>query len=89
MANKRVLKKQVKLVCEDLATECMFAADYIDGVEAEAMYGIVGKIANLQSTALTHISFAFDKTPKDFENRKEYTRCVRNSTHTCRRLSRR
>ena len=45
MANKRDLKKKVKLICEDLATECMFAADYVKGVDANEMYGIVGKIA--------------------------------------------
>ncbi len=63
MANKRDLKKKVKLICEDLATECMFAADYVKGVDANEMYGIVGKIATLQENALNRISFSFDKTP--------------------------
>lgn len=72
MANKRDLKKQVKLVCEDLATECMFAADYVKGVDANEMYGIVGKIATLQENALNRISFSFDKTPSDFDNMHDY-----------------
>lgn len=72
MANKRDLKKQIKRVCEDLATECMFAADYIRGVDAETMYGIIGKIAALQDNALSHASFAFDKVPGDYESKREY-----------------
>ena len=72
MANKRDLKKKVKLICEDLATECMFAADYVKGVDANEMYGIVGKIATLQENALNRISFSFDKTPSDFNNRHDY-----------------
>ena len=72
MANKRDLKKQIKIICEDIATECMFAADYVKDVDAETMYGIVGKIANLHQTALSHASFAFDKVPADFESMREY-----------------
>lgn len=72
MANKRDLKKQVKLICEDLATECMFAADYVKGVDENEMYGIVGKIATLQENALNRISFSFDKTPSDFSNMHDY-----------------
>lgn len=72
MANKRDLKKKVKLICEDLATECMFAADYVKGVDANEMYGIVGKIATLQENALNRISFSFDKTPSVFNNRHDY-----------------
>lgn len=72
MANKRDLKKLIRRICEDLATECMFAADYIKGVDAETMYGIVGKIASLQDNALSHASFAFDKVPSDFDSVRAY-----------------
>lgn len=38
MANKRDLKKQVKYICGDLATECMLAAEYVKGVVPAEMH---------------------------------------------------
>ena len=98
MANKRDLKKKVKLICEDLATECMFAADYVKGVDANEMYGIVGKIATLQENALNRISFSFDKhhqisttgttttRQKKHISKRPMTLSAKNSTTTCKTL---
>lgn len=72
MANKRDLKKVINNVCADLATECLIAARYVQGVEPEKMDAVVGKLADLQAGALASISFAFDKVPSDFENLREY-----------------
>lgn len=72
MANKRALKKAVKNVCADIATECLIAAQYVKGVEPEKMDAIVQRLADLQSSALSSISFGFDKIPSDFERLSDY-----------------
>ncbi len=72
MANKRSLKKAVRNVCADIATECLIAAQYIKGVEPEKMDAIIQKLAELQSSALSSLSFGFDKIPSDFMNLKKY-----------------
>lgn len=72
MANKRDLKKQVKKICGNMATECLIAAQYVKGVEPKKMYAIVNKLAELQSHALTNISFDFDKVPSEFASMQEY-----------------
>lgn len=72
MANKRDLKKQVRYICGDLAAECLIAAEYIDGINTEAMRNIVVEIALLQEHGLQNMSFAFDKVPSDFASRNEY-----------------
>lgn len=72
MANKRALKKAVRNVCADIATECLIAAQYVKGVEPAKMDAVVQKLADLQSSALSNISFGFDKIPSDFANVSEY-----------------
>ena len=57
MANLRDLKKEVKYVCGDLAAECMIAESFIKGVDREKMNGLVVRIADLQSTALSGVNF--------------------------------
>lgn len=74
MANKRDLKKQIRYMCGDLATECLIAADYVKGVDGNEMRRIVGEIAALQENAIAHASFSFDKVPGDFASRNEYNR---------------
>ena len=74
MANKRDLKKQVRYICGDIATECMLAADYIKGVDSAAMAKIVSEIAQLQTAALSSVSFCFDKVPSDFETKAAYNK---------------
>ena len=58
MANKRDLKKQVKYICGDLATECMLAAEYVKGVVPAEMHKIVAEIASLQTSAYNKKAFA-------------------------------
>ncbi|MDE6628426.1 MAG: hypothetical protein K2K36_03550 [Muribaculaceae bacterium] len=74
MANKRNLKKQVKYVCGDIATDCLIAGNYVKGVDPAVMRELVGKLAGLQDLTLKNISFAFDKAPRDFETRNEYNK---------------
>lgn len=76
MANKRDIKKRIHYVCGELAMNCIFAQDYIPGIDPDAIAGIVMRIAKLQSHALENLHFSFDKVPSDFENRKEYRRAA-------------
>ncbi len=73
MANLRDLKKEVKYVCGDLAAECMIAESFIKGVDREKMNGLVVRIADLQSTALSGVNFSFDKQPADFDSSRAYS----------------
>lgn len=72
MANKRDLKKEIQYVCGDIAAECLIAKNFVKGVDAEKLNDVVGKVADLQISALEAASFSFDKLPKDFENGAAY-----------------
>lgn len=74
MASKRSLKKKIQYICGDIAGETIIAANYVDGFNREAANKIVNEIAALQSETVAKISFAFDKAPRDFENRAEYNK---------------
>lgn len=72
MANKRNLKKQIHYICGDIAGESLLAKHIIPGINAEAMTEVIVKVAELQATALRRVNIAFDKTPKDFDNKSQY-----------------
>lgn len=74
MANKRILKKQIMHVCGDIASECIFAIEYIPGIDTEKMGDLICKTAILQQQTLDKINFNFDKTPSDFENAALYNK---------------
>lgn len=77
MANKRILKKQIQYVCGDIAAECLFASEYIPGIDAQKMEQVVCKVALLQQKTITKSNFSFDKAPRDFENKAEYNKARR------------
>ena len=77
MANLRDLKKEVKYVCGDLAAECMIAESFIKGVDREKMNGLVVRIADLQSTALSGVNFSFDKQPADFGSSRDFRKAYK------------
>ncbi|MBO5779794.1 MAG: hypothetical protein J6R27_01640 [Muribaculaceae bacterium] len=72
MANKRILKKQIRYICGDVAAECIMSKIFIPGVNQEKFDDIVIKIAELQTTALARTNVAFDKAPRDFESGAAY-----------------
>lgn len=72
MANKRSLKKQIRYICGDLAGECIFARELMPGVDNAKANEIIMNIAALQANTLSKVTFAFDKTERDFESRQEY-----------------
>lgn len=73
MANKRILKKQIKYACGDLAGECVLATYYVDGIDVDKMQEIVFDIAELQTKTLKRVTFSYDKVAKDFETRQQYS----------------
>lgn len=77
MANKRNLKKEIRNICGDLAAELLSAAACIEGFDTERVNDIVGRIASLQVNALSHCTFSFDKTAKDFDNAHDYHKALR------------
>lgn len=76
MANKRQLKKQIHAVCGDIAAECAIAIDAIPGIDTKKMTENIRDIAVLQINTLSNISFAFDKTPSDFESKADYRKAL-------------
>lgn len=72
MANKRSLKKQIRYICGDIAGESLLAKTLIPGVDKDAMTDVIVKTAELQTAALCRTNIAFDKAPKDFENKAQY-----------------
>lgn len=75
--NRRNLKKQIRLVCGDMAAECITAMHILPGVDKKALTDCVMKVASLQTNALAHTMVAFDKTSRDFENRHVYNHARR------------
>ena len=50
MANKRILKKQIRYVCGDIAAECILAMNFIEGIDVEKMLSLVFEVASLQTS---------------------------------------
>lgn len=71
--NKRLLKKQVKYVCGDLAS-CVLFEDVLfgDAKNDPKVAEIVDKIAGLQVDTLKNATFSFDKVERDFESKAAY-----------------
>ena len=71
MANKRQLKKEIRFVCGDLAAEILMARAIYPGFDKDAVTKIINDIAHLQESAVSAVSFSFDKTPRDFAYNKQ------------------
>lgn len=74
MANKRNLKKAIRFACGDMAGECIFAENTIEGTDVATWDQIILDIALLQEEAVNRVSVSFDKVPRDFENKKDYNK---------------
>lgn len=72
MANKRSLKKAIKLACGNIAGECMIARELIPGINQEKIDEAVFKIADLQCETIDKVTFSFDKTEASFDSKKAY-----------------
>lgn len=74
MASKRILKKQVKYICGDVALECAFALQTIPNIDKQIISDTITDVARLQTETLSKISFAFDKAALDYENKSSYNK---------------
>lgn len=74
MANKRKLKKSIRFICGDIAGECFLASRFVPNADKEKLNKAIVDIAQLQEDTLAHTSFSFDKTPRDFESKREYNK---------------
>ncbi|MDE6268577.1 MAG: hypothetical protein K2M04_05800 [Muribaculaceae bacterium] len=77
MASKRNIKKNIRLVCGDIAGECIVTARLIPGADVPVLHKAIIAAADLQSDSLSKVSVAFDKTPRDFANRHDYNKARR------------
>lgn len=70
--NKRTLKKQIRYACGEVAMECIITKYCVEGTNAEELNNLVIKAAELQENSLRNTTFAFDKTPRDFDSMHAY-----------------
>lgn len=75
--SKRELKKLIQYACGDIAGECIKAEETLEGADFEKWDSIILNVALLQQEAVNRVSVDFDKTPKDFANKKEYNKARR------------
>lgn len=71
-SNKRLLKKEIRMICGSLAGECVIAKITVSGINPEKINEIIYEIAALQQNALQRTNFDFPQTEKSFANAQEY-----------------
>ena len=71
MANKRELKKNIRLICGDIAGECIFS-EFALNADSQKISQVIINLADLQEESVQKVSFSYDKVEKDFETRKDY-----------------
>lgn len=72
MSSKRVLKKEIRRVCGNLASECILAQEAFPSIDKEKMHQVVVQIATLQEHALQRVSAGFDRAKLSFDSGREY-----------------
>lgn len=74
MAKKRTLKKNITRISSDLLAANLLAKYALPGTDIEATNAIIEEILGMEEKALSHISFSYDRTERDFANAKEFRR---------------
>lgn len=64
MANKRDLKKYMKMMAADVAGETAFILDYYDNIDENKAYKVIDDVLVLLTEKIANVSVAFDKTCK-------------------------
>lgn len=77
MATKRQLKKFVRNTCGALAAEIIFARAAFPQIDRKQVHDIIADIAALQADTIAKTGIAFDKAPRDFEDRSLYKKARR------------
>lgn len=75
MANKRILKKQIKYICGEVALQCIITRECFNG-NSDKLNELIIATADLQESTLKKVTFSFDKTAKAFAHRAEYQKAA-------------
>ena len=75
--NKRILKKEIRMICGALAGECVVAKVTVPGIDREKLNEIIYELADLQQNALHRITISFPQSAKSFPNGHEYNKARR------------
>lgn len=73
-SSKRLLKKEIRVICGALAGECVVAKITVPGIDREKINEIIYELAELQEKALGRINFDFPQSEKSFSNKGEYNK---------------
>ncbi|MCM1076804.1 MAG: hypothetical protein NC411_05545 [Bacteroides sp.] len=76
-SSKRLLKKEIRLICGALAGECVLAKIAIPGIDREKLNKIIYELAELQENALRRISISFPQTASAFPDAHAYRKTRR------------
>lgn len=71
-SNKRLLKKEIRMICGTLAGECVVAKITVPGINTETINQIIYELAALQENALSRTNFDFPQSPKAFADGHAY-----------------
>lgn len=74
MNSKRNLKKQIRYICGDLVGECMLLGEVVADDKQDDVAQLIIDLAVLQENTISHASFVFDKSRRDFASDAEYAK---------------
>ncbi len=66
-SNKRILKKEIRMICGALAGECVIAKITVPGIDPAKLNEIIYELAELQYNALSRVNFDFPSRPKPLQ----------------------
>ena len=72
MANKRDLKKFIRNTCGNIALDMVIVGDHFSQIDKKDVEKIVFDCAVLQTTTISRLGIAFDRTEADFATKAEY-----------------
>lgn len=74
MNSKRDLKRQIRYICGDLVGECMLLGEIVADDKQDEVAQLIIDLAVLQENTISHASFAFDKSRRDFQSAADYNK---------------
>lgn len=73
MANKRDLKKFIRNTCGNIALDIVIVGEHFSQIDKKDVEKIVMDCAVLQTTTISRLGIAFDRSEADFATKGEYT----------------
>lgn len=77
MSNKRNLKKHIRYICGEIALEAIMTREFVENADMAMLNDVVVRLADLQEHSLKNATFAFEKTPRDFDSKAAYNKAAR------------